>query len=696
MAIKKTIELDVNTKAGLKAIDELGLSFEEAFTEADNLSGQIGELEDALYAMAASGDTSSQTYKDLSEQVGIYKKVIIDTDMSVDSLSQTTAQKMGGALSGVTAGFELGAGAMGAFGADSEKVEEALLRVQSAMAISQGVQGIRESIPAFKAMKTAIMGNVVVSKLLNWVMSQNPIAKILIVVGLLGVAIAALYAPIKSLLQMFGLVSDETESAAEANDRLNESHERSAKLLEKLTGAKRKQSEQHLALLQAEGASEKELHDLRMRMLEDEEDARKAALILSQNQLIEKSKALQKAIREDDEDLIESISEEIKEEKGKYEELNSLHGDFNHKKELEDIAYKKTQEQNRKDNIAKYKEHLAKLKEADNIHLSTLRELKKHELSLISDEFEKERAIINNNFKIKREDLLANFKGTQEDRAALKLIYDEQEQIALDVLHKKRLADIQRRAKEKAETEAEAERNKPQASDGVALSPLVTVVDTDNDNENEKQASLFAIRLGWSQKQHESDEEYAQRKEDLIKDGIEKAELGIEAAKKGLEAASAISDIILDSQLKRAGNNEVLKEKIRKQSFKREKALNLSMALMNGAQAVTSIIAEYPKFDGGFAMIAALASAAFATTASVAKIKSTSYSGGGSSGSGGGGAAGSFTAAPSFNIVGNSSENQLAASLGGQEDNVIKTYVVSEDVTTAQSLDRNRINTATL
>lgn len=681
MAIKKTIELDVNTKAGLKAIDELGLSFEEAFTEADNLSGQIGELEDALYAMAASGDTSSQTYKDLSEQVGIYKKVIIDTDMSVDSLSQTTAQKMGGALSGVTAGFELGAGAMGAFGADSEKVEEALLRVQSAMAISQGVQGIRESIPAFKAMKTAIMGNVVVSKLLNWVMSQNPIAKILIVVGLLGVAIAALYAPIKSLLQMFGLVSDETESAAEANDRLNESHERSTKLLEKLTGAKRKQSEQHLALLQAEGASEKELHELRMRMLEDEEDARKAALILSQNQLIEKSKALQKAIREDDEDLIESISEEIKEEKGKYEELNSLHGDFNHKKELEDIAYKKTQEQNRKDNIAKYKEHLAKLKEADNIHLSTLRELKKHELSLIDDEFEKERAIINNNFKIKREDLLANFKGTQEDKAALKLIYDEQEQIALDVLHKKRLVDIQRRAKEKAEAEAEAERNKPQASDGVALSPLVA--------EDEKQASLFAIRLGWNQKQHESDKEYAQRKAELI-------DAGFESAKKGLEAASSISDVILDSQLKRAGDNEVLKEKIRKQSFKREKALNLSMALINGAQAVTSILAQYPKFDGGFAMIGALAASAIATTASVTKIASTSYSGGGSSGGGGGGGGGSFTAAPSFNIVGNSSENQLAASLGGQEDNVIKTYVVSEDVTTAQSLDRNRINTATL
>jgi hypothetical protein len=54
------------------------------------------------------------------------KKVIIDTDRTVDGMSQTMAQNLGGALGGVTAAFELGAGAMGAMGVESEKVEEAL------------------------------------------------------------------------------------------------------------------------------------------------------------------------------------------------------------------------------------------------------------------------------------------------------------------------------------------------------------------------------------------------------------------------------------------------------------------------------------------------------------------------------------------------------------------------------------------
>jgi rubrerythrin len=42
-------------------------------------------------------------------------------------------------------------------GVESEKVEEALLKVQSAMAIAQGVQGIREAIPAFNGLKNSIV-----------------------------------------------------------------------------------------------------------------------------------------------------------------------------------------------------------------------------------------------------------------------------------------------------------------------------------------------------------------------------------------------------------------------------------------------------------------------------------------------------------------------------------------------------------
>ena len=45
---------------------------------------------------------------------------------------------------------------MVAFGVESQEVEEALLKVQSAMAISQGVQGIKESISSFQSLGATV------------------------------------------------------------------------------------------------------------------------------------------------------------------------------------------------------------------------------------------------------------------------------------------------------------------------------------------------------------------------------------------------------------------------------------------------------------------------------------------------------------------------------------------------------------
>ena len=51
---------------------------------------------------------------------------------------------------------------------------------------------------------------------------------------------------------------------------------------------------------------------------------------------------------------------------------------------------------------------------------------------------------------------------------------------------------------------------------------------------------------------------------------------------------------------------------------------------------------------------------------------------------------------PAFNIVGQSDTNQLAEAITGQTQEPIKAYVVSNDVTTAQSLDRNIVEGATI
>ena len=53
-------------------------------------------------------------------------------------------------------------------------------------------------------------------------------------------------------------------------------------------------------------------------------------------------------------------------------------------------------------------------------------------------------------------------------------------------------------------------------------------------------------------------------------------------------------------------------------------------------------------------------------------------------------------ASPSFNIVGQGGTNQLAETIAGQDKQPIKAYVVSGDVTTAQSLERNIVSSASI
>jgi hypothetical protein len=88
-----------------------------------------------------------------------------------------------------------------------------------------------------------------------------------------------------------------------------------------------------------------------------------------------------------------------------------------------------------------------------------------------------------------------------------------------------------------------------------------------------------------------------------------------------------------------------------------------------------------------------------AISSAVGKSKSVASSLGG----GGGGSTPSITrpsaptsAPPAFNIVGAGAGNQLAETIAGQNERPIKAFVTSQDVTTAQSLERNIVEGASI
>jgi len=96
--------------------------------------------------------------------------------------------------------------------------------------------------------------------------------------------------------------------------------------------------------------------------------------------------------------------------------------------------------------------------------------------------------------------------------------------------------------------------------------------------------------------------------------------------------------------------------------------------------------------SAGLSIASTVASAA----KSISKIKSSDSSASTMTANVPQAAGGGAAAPPSFNIVGQSSTDQLTEAITGQNQEPVKAYVVSNDVTTAQSLDRNIVQGATI
>jgi chemotaxis protein histidine kinase CheA len=130
------------------------------------------------------------------------------------------------------------------------------------------------------------------------------------------------------------------------------------------------------------------------------------------------------------------------------------------------------------------------------------------------------------------------------------------------------------------------------------------------------------------------------------------------------------------------------------------KGLAIASSLVN---TYASIAGQLKAFSGvpipGYAIAQAIATGVvgFANVKKIASVKipKTQGSGGAVSGSVTG-SGGSAPAPPSFNIVGATETSQLADAIGGQTQQPVQAYVVANDVTTAQSLENNIVEGATL
>jgi hypothetical protein len=129
------------------------------------------------------------------------------------------------------------------------------------------------------------------------------------------------------------------------------------------------------------------------------------------------------------------------------------------------------------------------------------------------------------------------------------------------------------------------------------------------------------------------------------------------------------------------------------------KGLAVASSLINTYAAITGQLKTAASSPGGaipgYAIAQAIATGV-AGFAAVKKIVAVQVPGGGGSGSSQTGSLPTAPTPPSFNVVGASGETQLADAIGSQTQRPARAYVVSNDVTTAQEMDRNIIEGASI
>lgn len=144
------------------AKQEVGLKIDVDVSSVGNMKQQLRAATNELVAMNEKFGSASKEATQAAQRVAKLKDAIGDAKALADTFNPDKKfVALGGAVQGAVAGFSALQGAMGLFADKNKEVEQLLLKVQSAMALQQGISGIAGSIDSFKLLAGTIKTQVV-------------------------------------------------------------------------------------------------------------------------------------------------------------------------------------------------------------------------------------------------------------------------------------------------------------------------------------------------------------------------------------------------------------------------------------------------------------------------------------------------------------------------------------------------------
>ena len=733
MAEKRTIELEITTNE-----KSLKSQLREAQAEVAKLAEKFGATSDQAVKAAKKAAELKDAIADAKNLTDAY-----NPDAKFNALSTS--------IGGVLNGFQAYEGALGVIGVESEDLQKTLLKVQSAMALTQGLNGILEAKESFINLGKQVTS--VGSTAINAFKSMSTAAKAFAVtgIGLLITAIGLIVANWDSVSKAIGLSNEEQKKFEKQQKAINEEAKKQreevakqssgfATLIAQLktTNANSKERIELINKINAQyGTTLKNIKDekkfqeqlntelasyleyqrqkyklqrneeLIQKNLQKQEELTQKILKLEQTKdkvivssrrasasgaqsIIEDEQATQ-AQREKTIEQIKNLKQELDDTKKRFENYGAAANKAQGKLGELSNEGKKYSEQSTENATTEIQNITQVADLRDQIYEEEIKQIQdlnaQQQIKLIVDAENRMKEV-------------KNSTATEEQKAELTKLIQENLNKDLENL------DAEYYAKDEAAKQEANDLKIQQENDYLDQIEQLQEENHQNtltDQEREVQAvndKYFALEeaakgnaeqlaIIEEAKQNELDkidEEYAEKAKARQKELNDKKIQGISDT---LTTVSNLAELFAGKSRKSQEN-----------AFKVQKAAQIAQATIDTYKSATGAFSSLSSIPVvGPALGAAAAAAAItAGLLNVKKIASQKFDGGDTSGggapsSGGGGAVGGGgVAAPSFNVVGSSGVNQLAQI----QSQPTRAYVVSGDVANGLSLERNRLQNATL
>jgi hypothetical protein len=243
-----TFEIDVNTGDSVKSLSDLRNEFKDIQKQLSGLTPGTEEYIKTLKRLGAVKDDIGDLKDEINAFAGVDKKIGAVTNV----------------IGGLASGFQAAQGAAALFGSENEDLQKTLLKVQSAMAFTEGIKGIAGLGDSFKA-----LGNII---------KANPLLLIATIIISIGTALFALKDKIAIVGKAFdflgsildtvvGAVKDFTDWIGISSFKADEAHK---KLMENAEEAKKAINERYDAEIRAAkraGTETENIEEQRLRYL---------------------------------------------------------------------------------------------------------------------------------------------------------------------------------------------------------------------------------------------------------------------------------------------------------------------------------------------------------------------------------------------------------------------------------------------